>query len=369
VSNAIDTRTNKPIGGAKPYLVESIGPLKVGFIGLVLTTTEIGRGKLGHTRLVDPIAAAGRYLPALQREGARVIVAITHLTFDDDRRLVRRYPQIDLVIGGHEHFPITAVEGHALISKAGSDAKWVARIDLDRRASGPVERFYELIPITSALPDDPRTASVVASFESRLGTELDAVVGSTRTPLDASSRRLRASETSAGNLLADAAREDAHADVAIMNSGGIRGDRVYPAGPLSRRSLLELHPFGNVICTLSVPGSVVLEALESGVSKLPAAAGQFPQISGMTMEVSRTAPPGHRVSNVLVNGERLDPAKTYRLAIPDFILKGGDAYAMFAGQKVLVGPESGDLLATALEHYVADHHEVAPSVEGRIVFR
>ncbi len=369
ISNAIDTRTNRPIGGAKPYLVESIGPLKVGFIGLVLTTTEISRDKLTHTRLVDPIAAAGRYLPALQREGARVIVAVTHLAFDDDRRLVRRYPQIDLVIGGHEHFPITAVEGHALISKAGSDAKWVARIDVDRRAAGPVERFYDLMPITSALADEPQTASVVASFESRLGAELDAIVGATTTPLDAVSLHLRAGETAAGDLVADAVRADAKADIAIMNSGSIRGDRVYPAGPLSRRMLLEMHPFGNVICTLSVPGSVVLQALESGVSKLPAVAGQFPQVSGLTMEVSRTAAVGHRVSNVRVHGERLDPAKTYTVAIPDFVLKGGDEYSMFAGQKVLVGPESGDLLVTALEHYISERHEVGPTNEGRIVLR
>jgi 2',3'-cyclic-nucleotide 2'-phosphodiesterase (5'-nucleotidase family) len=232
-----------------------------------------------------------------------------------------------------------------------------------------VERFYDLIPITNALPEDLHTASVVDGFESRLGTELEAVVGTTRTPLDASTVRMRAAETSAGNFFADAARADAKADLAIMNSGSIRGDRVYPAGPLSRRTLLELHPFGNVICTMSVSGAIVLQALESGVSKLPAAAGQFPQVSGLTMEVSRSAPVGHRVSRVVVNGAPLDAAKRYTVAVPDFILKGGDGYTMFAGQQVVVGPESGDLLVTALEHYVAARGEIAPGIEGRIIIR
>jgi hypothetical protein len=42
---------------------------------------------------------------------------------------------------------------------------------------------------------------------------------------------------------------------------------------------------------------------------------------------------------------------------------------MFAGQRVLIGPESGDLIATALEKYVAAKHEIAPVIEGRIVIQ
>ena len=157
VSNVVDTNTGQPIGGAVPYLVKTFGPLKVGFIGLCLNTDEITADKLTHTRIGDPIAAAGRYLPELQREGAAVIVAVTHLTIATDRELVETYPEIDLVIGGHEHFLITATENRALISKAGTDAKAVARIDVNRRGNGTIERFFELLPMTSAIPDDPRT--------------------------------------------------------------------------------------------------------------------------------------------------------------------------------------------------------------------
>jgi 5'-nucleotidase len=367
VSNVVDTRTNRPIGGAAPYVVRTFGTLKVGFIGLCLTTSEISRDKLTHTRLVDPLAAAGRYLPALAREGATVIVAITHLAFADDRRLVARYPQIDLVVGGHEHFPITVTEGRTLISKAGSDARWVARLDLNRTGMSAVERFYELIPIRSDLADEPRTADVVRSYETRLGTALDTVVGSTSVPLDAVSVRMRAAETNAGDLVADALRTAAKTDIALVNAGSIRGDRIFAAGPLTRRTLLEMHPFGNIVCTLAVRGDVVLRALESGVSKLPAAAGQFPQVSGLKMDVDHAAAPGHRVSRVTIGGEPFDPSRTYTIAIPDFVLKGGDGYTMFAGQRVLIGPEAGELVANALEKYVAAKHEISPAIDGRIV--
>src|SRR5579862_7922590 len=60
ISNVIDTKTGKPIGGAAPYVIRTIGGLKVGFIGLCLTTSEISRDKLTRLRLDDPIQAATR---------------------------------------------------------------------------------------------------------------------------------------------------------------------------------------------------------------------------------------------------------------------------------------------------------------------
>jgi hypothetical protein len=57
----------------------------------------------------------------------------------------------------------------------------VARIDVNRAPGGTLERFYELIPVTSAIPDEPETARVVADYESRLSKEL--------TPLSARRRR------------------------------------------------------------------------------------------------------------------------------------------------------------------------------------
>src|SRR5262249_36581067 len=159
-------------------------------------------------------------------------------------------------------------------------------------------------------------------------------------PLDAESVRLRAGEMPIGNLFADAIRAETGADVALMNAGSIRGDRVYPAGPLSRGTLIAMHPFGNVIAVVRVTGRLLLDALANGVSKLPAAAGQFPQVSGMTFAVDPNAPPASRVKDVTVNGRPLDPGRTYTLALPDYLLKGGDDYRMFGAATVVVDPEA-----------------------------
>jgi 5'-nucleotidase len=369
VANVIDTRTGQPLGDAAPYVVKSFGALKVGFLGLCLNTSEISNDKLTHTRLRDPLEAAAEYVPRMKRDGATVIVAVTHLAFATDRALVERIPDVDLVIGGHEHYVITSTVNRALISKAGTDARWVARIDVNRRAEGALERFYELLPVTGAIADEPDTAAVVASYESRLGTELEVVVGSTTTPLDAVSVRLRSSERNVGNFVADAVRAEARADVAIINSGSIRGDRVYPAGPITRRTILSLHPLGNVICTVRVPGSVIVAALRNGVARFPATAGAFPQVSGVTFTIDPAAPRDARVADVRVNGEPLDPARRYVVAIPDYIFKGGDGYTMFADGEVLVAPEAGNLIVTAMAKYLAAKQEISPVVEGRITVR
>jgi 5'-nucleotidase / UDP-sugar diphosphatase len=367
VSNVLDA-DGKAIGKSVPYVVRQAGPLKIGIIGLCLTTTTIAPAWRNQFRFVDAAQAAGRYLPALKREGVNVIVALTHLTFAEDRALAQKFPQIDVIVGGHEHYPLTTTESHTLISKAGSDARFVARIDLLRPpgATSPLERFFELVPVTAAIPDDPATAAVADSFEKRLGTELDMVIGTTTTPLDATDRRL-VEESGLGNLIADALREDANADVGLSNAGGARGSRVYPAGPLTRRTLLSIHPFGNVVCKIAVSGRVLLEALNHGVSKLPGGSGQFPQLSGVTMTVNPNAPVATRVTNAKVNGTPLDLEKTYTIALPDYVMNGGDGYAMFPGQKVIVDAQSGDLVVLAVEKYIAKRGTVSPSVEGRIV--
>ncbi len=364
VSNVQDA-SGRPIGGASPYLVRTFGALKVGFVGLVLTSEQISAEQLGDVKLIDPFEAAAVNLAILKQQNVDVVVALTHLSIADDRRLVERFPEIDLIVGGHEHYPIVVTANRTLISKAGSDARFVARIDIDKPA-GLTERFFELIPITAALPDEPKTAEVIASYEKRLGTELDTVVATSVVALDAEELRLRAGETNLGDLFADAVRASAGADVAILNSGSIRGDRVYPAGPLTRRTLIGIHPFGNTVAKAEVTGRVLLQALTHGVSKLPATAGHFPQVSGLTMTVDLTAPAADRVRNVVVQGRPLDPARTYTVAVPEYILTGGDGYTMFERAKVLTDAESGEMMVTALEKYIAGRADVAPATSGRI---
>lgn len=361
-SNVVE-RTGTPMEGTVPYLVRTFGDLRVGFIGLCLTTDEIKRNALGDLRLVDPFESAAKYLAVLREEKVDAIVAVTHLPLSDDQALVERFPEIDVVIGGHEHSPVTLTQNRTLISKAGSEAEYVARIDLARRGNA-LDRHFELIPIDGRLPDEPETARVVANYEKRLGTELDTVIAASLVDLDAVALRLRSGEAALGNLVADAVRTSVDADVALVNSGTIRGDRVYPAGAWTRRTLLAMHPFGNVVVKVEMTGRLLLETLNHGISRLPRAAGQFPQVSGLTMDVYPTGP--DRVRNVRVGGAPLNLGRTYTVGLLDFLLTGGDGYSMFARARPLVRPEAGELLVSVVERHMSALRTVSPQIEKRI---
>ncbi|MGE0703671.1 MAG: bifunctional UDP-sugar hydrolase/5'-nucleotidase [Vicinamibacterales bacterium] len=364
VSNVIDRKTGVMIGGAEPYVLRQFGPLTVGVLGLCIADDTITADTLQRLDIIDPIEAAQKYLPELQAKGADVIIALTHLAYRSDRELAERFPEIDVIVGGHEHFPITATVGRTLISKAGTEARYVARIDVT--GDDGSERHFELMPVDGSIPEDPETARVANEYEARLDAALDDPVGGVTVDLVGVGARLRTSETNLGNLVADAARASVGAEIALVNGGGIRGDRVFAAGPISRRDLLQIHPFGNVVCVVEVPGRILLEALEHGVSGLPAPSGGFPQVSGFSMRVHAAAAAGSRVSGVAVDGEPLDPQRLYRLALPNFVLLGGDGYSMFEGQRVIVGPETGPTIPTALERHIAGR-ELSPATENRIV--
>ncbi|HUR34440.1 MAG TPA: bifunctional UDP-sugar hydrolase/5'-nucleotidase [Vicinamibacterales bacterium] len=366
-ANIVDRQTNELVGGAKPYVIRTMGGLKVGIIGLCITTEGMTRPDLrARLDMRDPIETAEKYVPEMKRAGADVIVALTHLRIQTDRALAERVPDIDVIVGGHEHYPITSVTGRTLISKAGMDARMVARIDLDRKPGQQVDRYVELIPVTSAIREDPAAADVVQKWESRLTSEMNDTVGSTAVPLVATDVPLRLAETNIGNLVADAIRAEAQADVAFINSGAIRGNRVYPAGPLRRRDLIQMHPFNNVVCKIEVSGELLLRALNVGVSKLPVALGGFPQVSGMTFRVLQSAPVGDRVREVRINGVALEMKKTYTLGTISYVIEGGDGYELLMNSRVLIDPEEGTLLPMAVEKFIGGR-EIRPAVEGRII--
>ena len=362
-SNLVDD-SGAPLAGTVPYSVRTFGGLRVGFIGLISTTEQLGSERLRGIVPTDPFEAAAKYLQVLEREKVDAVVALTHLSIAEDEELVDRFPRIDVVVGGHEHYPITVTRNRTLISKAGSDARFVARIDLDKRGAS-LDRHFELIPIGGRLPDDPDAARIIDGYESRLGPELDIAVAASTVDLDAEELRLRASETNIGNLVADAVRESVQAEVGLVNAGAIRGDRIYPASPLTRRLLLAMHPFSNVVVKAEVPGKVLLAALAHAVSALPATSGRFPQVSGLKLDVDiHDTPP--RVVSVFVNGQPLAADRIYTLALPDYLFTGGDGFAMFAGARTLVSPAAGELVVGAVERYVTSRKSVAPKVEGRI---
>ena len=158
---------------------------------------------------------------------------------------------------------------------------------------------------------------------------MDVPLGTTAVELDSRNATVRGREAAIGNLIADAMRARGRADVAIMNGGGIRAGKVYPPGIADHaprragRTAVRQSPGRRS----TVKGSDLREAIENGLSRLPALAGRFPQVSGMRVEYDPQRPPGSRVLSIEVGGAPLDPDRIYRVATNDFMARGGDGYA------------------------------------------
>ena len=144
-------------------------------------------------------------------------------------------------------------------------------------------------------------------------------LATTAVELDSRTATVRAREAAIGNLFADAMRATTRADAAMLNGGGIRAGKVYaPGTAITRRDVLAELPFGNHLVTLDIKGRDLRLAIENGLSRLPGAAGRFPQVSGMKIEFDPQQPAGGRVLAITVGGAPLDADKTYRIAVQRF---------------------------------------------------
>ena len=366
----------KPFGGSLATMTRQVGELTVGFFG-ILTPETAQLSSPGPTVTFAPIVpTAQAAVQTLRQAGADVIIALTHLTIAEDRTLAQQVPGISVILGGHDHNPITWYEGSTLIHKSGYDAHYLGRIDLviekkttDKGPQVTVMPSWRMIA-NRGVPPDADVAPVVAWYTAALDQELAQPLGQTQTALNSQSDAVRTRETTMGNLIADALREELHADVALTNGGGIRGNRLYDAGTtLTRRDILKELPFGSIGVLVALSGADLLVALEHGVSQVEAKAGRFPQVSGLHFVYNPEKPAGSRVVAVQVGGKPLDPAATYRVATNSFLLQGGDGYSSLSKGKVLIDPSGGTLMATTVMRHIATRGSVAPQIEERIVAR
>ena len=212
-------------------------------------------------------------------------MALTHQDLADDRALAPEVEGIDVVLGGHDHDPITFYEGGKLIVKAGLRPP-LPRRDRPHRRPGPVKdrEVVEVVPSwrfvsTAGVAPDPEIQTVVARWETTSSTRSSPCRW-------AHHGRARHAAQHRAHGRDQLRRPDRRchpratgADVALTNGGGIRGDRTYPAGTvLTRKDILTELPFGNVTVLIG-SGADLLAALESGVSQVedtPAASPRCP---------------------------------------------------------------------------------------------
>ena len=367
----ITNKDGSAVPGLGGVMVKEVAGLKVALIPVAQDTTpEVSSsGDLVFSSSVEGGIAAAKQARA---DGADLVVGVVQTDIYNDLKLVHSRA-FDVVLSGDDHSYGTSYDGITAYVETSIDARQLAPLDLMVDVTvKDGKRVVKWVPTfryidTSTVTPDPETQVKVDAYQKQLDDTLNVEIGTSETAMDSRRNTVRGAESAMGDLIADAMRAATGSDVAIMNGGGIRGDRTYDAGvKLTRRDILTELPFGNVTMLTELPGSQLLAALENGVSLVEKGAGRFPQVSGMVVVYDPSAAVGSRVTSVMIGGAALQPDKLYRVAVNDYILGGGDGYASLGGGKVIINSGGGALVASDVMAYVQKAGVVKPRVEGRI---
>lgn len=367
-ANVLDRATGQPFGGARGDMLVTANGVRIGLLGLTITATETSSNPGDAVEFRRPVPVALETSRRLRAAGAQLVVAVTHQDMPADRALAATPGmELDVILGGHEHEPLVAEEGRTLIVKAGGDARYLVQVDVWLDGGGRLaERSWTFHEVSARLAPDAQVAALVERYAQKLNRELDIVIGSTAVSLEARRMPLRTQESNLANFIADAVRVRARTDVALINGGGIRTDRIVPPGPLRKRDINALLPFTNVVVTVEMPGRQLRDALEEGLANIERAAGGFLQVSGLRVVYDPARPPGERVRQVMVAGVPLDPERLYTVATVDYLVAGGDGFTVFKQTKRLVNERSGPQLSDVVLDAIQAHGTIKPEVDGRL---
>jgi 5'-nucleotidase len=360
--------------GAKRQIIKEIGGYKIGLIGLTTVHTPIASSPGPTLGFEDTATIAAAMAAAMKAEGVDLVIALSHQDLSEDRAMLRAVPDIDVVLGGHDHWGVGLYDGSQVVLKATSQGSMVGRLKLflDRVETRDGETRVVWTPDISLISTldvapDPATVAEVNGLLAKLDTELDKPLGTAAADLDTQRLAVRGQETVFGNIVADAMRTATESDIGATNGGGIRGDRTYPHGTeLTRRTILTELPFGNRTVKLRVTGAVVREMLENAVSDVENGSGRFLQVSGLKFTYAPTAPAGQRVRDVTIGGKPIAPEGTYTLATNDFLARGGDGYSMLASVPRIIDVASSRLMANQVMDAIEAAGTLSGSIEGRI---
>ena len=366
-----DGTTLFPATGLKS-LGKGTRKVTLGFVGLSLKDVPLLVSPSALTGLTfgDEADAINKAIPALKAQGADAVVVLIHQGGKTDLAgpdscdnltgairpiLDKLQPGVDLVVSGHTHWQYVCdyqpASGGApiLLTSAGVYGKLVTDITLTidpaanrvtaKKARNVVVQSVAYrsargdVPNTVALPQfSPRAdvADYVAGYVAAASDMIQRPVGKLSGPA------AKPSDTSAaggplGNLIADAqlaASKDAGAEIAFTNPFGIRAPiDPAPDGSVTFGQIYMTQPFNNDLVTLTLTGAQLKDAIEDGIDGADVQA-IAPSV-GLAYTFDLTRPPRERVVSLTLNGRPIDPAKTYRVTVVQFLADGGDGFVSF----------------------------------------
>mgnify|MGYP002632461385 CR=1 FL=1 len=250
--------------------------------------------------------------------GAELIVFLSHNGFDVDRKLAGEISGIDVILTGHTHDALPAVEkvGNTLLVASGSHGKFLARLDLDVKNKKVADYRFRLIPIfADAIKPDAEMAALIGKIRAPHAKELDRVLGKTDSLLY---RRGNFNGTF-DDLICQALLEERDAEIAL--SPGFRWGSSLPPGA----DITVDHVYHQTAITYpnayrnKMTGQLLKDILEDVADNLfnpdpyYQQGGDMVRVGGMAYAIDVKKPIGSRISDMTVvkTGKPIDPKREY----------------------------------------------------------
>ncbi|MFD4222309.1 bifunctional metallophosphatase/5'-nucleotidase [Streptomyces fimicarius] len=410
-ANVTKEKTGKPL--LKPYTVWKKNGVKIGFIGVTLEGTPdiVTANGVKGLKFHDEVETINKYAKELDRKGVKSIVALIHeggapastsYNYDCDSPgagdgisgpivdIAKGItPKVDALVTGHTHqaYVCTVPDPSGkprMVTSASSFGKLYTDTTLtyDRRTNDIVRTSVKSANHV-VTRDQPKAADMTRLIDR--WNKLAAPIANKPQgwiSADINGRGSTAPEKPLGNVIADAQLEGlapadkGGAEVAFMNPGGIRADLVHKAsgsegdGVVTYGEAFTVQPFTNMMNVVDLTGAQLVTALQQQVSGGNEASPKILQVSkGLTYTLDLTKSGADRVvaDTIKLNGEAIDPARTYRVAMNEFLAGGGDGFAALGeGTNKLVGASDLDLFNAYLAAHSTAAAPLAPPATDRI---
>jgi 5'-nucleotidase / UDP-sugar diphosphatase len=375
----------------KPYTTFKLGGVRVAVLGLTTDDTWklANPDNLKGIEFRKPADEARALMPELKGQ-AEVVIAATHMghyangqsgsNSPGDVEMARTVSGFDLIVGGHSQNPVcmkaenvadaayvpgTACQpdrqNGAWIVQAHEWGKYVGRADFAYRNGEFKLLKYQLIPVnlkktvtgadgkpakqvyTAAIAEDAQMLALLKPYQDVGQVALGRKVGSSDAPLNGDRVAVRQQATELGVLAGMAMMARAQADVAVLNSGGIRDS--LPAGDITYKDVLKVFPFGSTLVSVKLSGTELLAYLNAAAAMKPGA-GAFAQFAGVQLRIENGA-----VKEARIKDQPIDPAASYVLAVNSFMAAGGDGYPKLKDRAGYV--DTGFVDADMLKAYIS----------------
>ncbi|MGE0010957.1 MAG: thiosulfohydrolase SoxB [Azoarcus sp.] len=309
----------------KPYVIKNINGIPVAIVGQAFPYTPIANPRWMTPNWSFGIQEQGMQeaVDAARAEGAQVVVVLSHNGMDVDLKLASRVTGIDAIFGGHTHdgMPAPTVVsnsgGKTLVTNAGSNGKFLGVMDFDVRGGKVMDFRYKLLPVfANMLPADKEMASYIdkvrAPFIEKLSEKLAVTEGMLY--------RRGNFNGSWDQLLVDALIAEKDAEIAF--SPGFRwGTSLLPGDTITMEHLLDqtaiTYPWTTVT---EMSGETIKAVLEDVADNLfnpdpyYQQGGDMVRIGGLQYSCDPNAGMGKRIDNMMLQGKRIEPGKTYKVA-------------------------------------------------------